>query len=129
MEIRQEHAAVTGTVEPDRRRTLAHWVHWGLLGGLLASSALMVLGLAIVFARHQPRPIGSPPAFRHVLTGMLRGDGLSLLELGLVLLMLTPAARVLILAVGWSRERNVRSAGIAFTVLALLILSIVLGVG
>lgn len=67
--------------------------------------------------------------FRHILAGALRGDGLSPLEPGLVLLMLTPAARVLILAVGWSCERNARSAATAFTVLALLIVSIVLGVG
>ena len=106
---------------------LARAVSWTLTTGLTASVVLMLLGWALMLR-------GAPP--EHPETGWLalplralHGDGAALLALGLVVLMLTPVARVLILAVGWARDRDWTFSLIAFCVLVLLSLSVVLGTG
>jgi uncharacterized membrane protein len=65
----------------------------------------------------------------NVVRDALRGDGIDLIDLGLLALISTPALRVAVLALAWAREREWRFAGVAIAVLALLALGMVLGVG
>jgi uncharacterized membrane protein len=108
--------------------TLARVVRWTLLSGLIASVLLLLAGWTMRVVR--------PPAERQsgvvVPTLVVRaaeGDGAALVELGLVILMLTPVARVLALAVGWLVHRDWTFGLIACCVLALLVLSVLLGTG
>ena len=64
-----------------------------------------------------------------LLNMALHGDGVALLDLGFLVLMLTPLARVFILGIGWGSERRWRLAAVAFTVLGLLAISMLIGVG
>ena len=58
-----------------------------------------------------------------------KGDGTAILQLGLLVLMLTPVARVVVLAVGWLVDREWRFALVALFVFALLMTSLILGTG
>jgi uncharacterized membrane protein len=93
--------------------------------GLTASVLLIVVGW-IVIATHA-RAADGPDA--GLWSRAVHGDGTAILGLGLVLLMLTPVARVLVLAVGWLSSRDFTFSLIAFFVLALLSLSVLLGTG
>jgi uncharacterized membrane protein len=107
---------------------LAHAVSVTLFSGLTVSVILILLGW--FFAGRT-----EPPENTHI-RGVLalpsravHGDGTAILELGLLVLMLTPVARVLILAIGWARTKDWTFSLIAFFVLALLALSVLLGTG
>jgi uncharacterized membrane protein len=111
------------------RHRLEHAVHLTLLAGVTASGLLLFAGLLLLFAGHQPRPEGLPPAFRALLQGAFRGDGLSIIHLALLLLMATPLVRVAVLAVGWAAQGDRRFAAVALIVLGLLAVSLAIGVG
>jgi uncharacterized membrane protein len=111
---------------------LARAVSWTLTCGLTASVVLMLLGWAFTLKPTAPENHAEHHAEKGWLALPLRalhGDGAALLSLGLVVLMLTPVARVLILSVGWARDRDWTFSLIAFCVLALLSLSVLLGSG
>jgi uncharacterized membrane protein len=108
---------------------LEHWVGRTLLAGLIASGLLLVPGLVIVLVTAAPRPEGAPPALGELLRRGLAGDGVALLDLGLLTLMGTPVLRVAVLAVGWWWEGDRRFASVALAVLALLCFSFAIGFG
>lgn len=106
---------------------LHHRVHIVLRAGVVASGLLLAAGLALVLAGDPSGAI--PTSVPAALRGALRGDGVSLIVLGLLVLMATPISRVAILAAGWFREGDRRFAAVAGAVLAILALGVVLGVG
>ena len=107
---------------------LDRWVQRTLFSGSL-SGVLLVLGLLIVFMRREPRPAGPPPGLGVLIRSVLSGNGLSIIELGLLVLMVTPLFRVAVLVGGWALERERRFAIVALVVLCLLGLSLILGIG
>lgn len=109
-------------------RRLEHAVHWTLLSGMVISSALLISGIVAMLAQ------GSQQAPRQESLATLirdasRLDGPALTTLGLLALMVTPVLRVVVLLIGWALDRDWRFAAVAMVVLALLILSMSLGVG
>lgn len=108
---------------------LAHAVHSLLLWGLIISCAFLLIGLLLVFWRHEPRPVGFPEAGYALLRHAMQGNGVAILNLGLLILILTPSFRVLVLVIGWSLDRDWLFAAIALCVLILLAMSLRLGVG
>jgi uncharacterized membrane protein len=58
-----------------------------------------------------------------------RFHGPAITTLGLLVLMVTPIMRVVVLLVGWAARRDWLFAAVALVVLALLILSLLLGAG
>jgi uncharacterized membrane protein len=62
-----------------------------------------------------------------VVHGTMRGDGHSLILFGLLLLILTPVARVFFAVFGFLRERDWMYAAISAVVLAILLCSMLLG--
>src|SRR5690348_12539708 len=108
---------------------LRRWVHWSLLAGVIVSGTLLALGLLVTLVSGQPRPEGKPPDLQTLLRQAAHGEGVGLLDVGLMLLIATPVLRVAVLAAGWAVERQWRFAAVAAAVLALLGLSLVLGVG
>ena len=108
---------------------LEHWVHHSLRAGLIVSGLLLASGLVSALIRGGPRPEGAPPPLPRVLRGAFRGEGVDLLDLGLLVLIGTPVLRVAVLAVGWGLAGRWRFAAIALAVLALLGVSLELGLG
>ncbi|MBV8557098.1 MAG: DUF1634 domain-containing protein [Planctomycetaceae bacterium] len=106
-----------------------HSVHWSLLSGLAVSALLLALGLGLALIRGGPRPEGPPHPLSALLRGAAHGEGVDLLDLGLLILIGTPVLRVAVLAVGWWTMGDRRFAAVALTVLALLGLSLALGLG
>jgi uncharacterized membrane protein len=105
---------------------LARIVSWALFSGLAISVALFVAGWLLT-ARS-----GSPALQKGPLLSVsraLQGEPTAILECGLVVLMLTPVARVFILALGWALRKDWVFSLIAFCVLSLLGLSVLLGTG
>jgi uncharacterized membrane protein len=104
---------------------LMHVVRRTLQSGLTVSAVLILLGGVLAITRSPARyPRDSGMVYR-----AMKGDSSAMLNLGLIVLMLTPVARVLVLAVGWFRSRDWTFSLVAFCVLALLVLSILLGTG
>ncbi|MBX6313696.1 MAG: DUF1634 domain-containing protein [Isosphaeraceae bacterium] len=114
---------------PSPARRLERWVHWALLTGLVASGLLLALGLITALASGRPRPEGPPPPLALVIRAAVRGEGVGLIDLGLLALIGTPLLRVAVLAIGWAVERQWIFVAVALTVLGLLLLSFTLGVG
>jgi uncharacterized membrane protein len=111
--------------EDEQEYRLVHVVSWTLLLGLSASVALIVSGWLLSLrqgASEQQTNTG-------LLARVQHGDPTAILECGLIVLMLTPVARVFILAVGWAQRRDWTFSLIAFIVLALLAFSVLLGTG
>lgn len=108
---------------------LGHWVHRSLLAGLVVSGLLMAAGLAVALGTGRPRPDGPPAPLGSNLRLAARGDGVGLMDLGLLVLMATPVLRVVVLAVGWGLERHWRFLAVALAVLGLLGVSAWMGVG
>jgi uncharacterized membrane protein len=109
------------------------------IGGLLRAgvvvSAIVVLAGAIVYlARNGESPInyrnfhGEPADFRSI-SGVLRQvmalRGRGIIQLGLVLLIATPVARVAFSILGFAREGDRMYATVASIVLLILLYSIV----
>ena len=69
-----------------------------------------------------------PAAYRGVagiVAGSLRGDGAAIIQLGLLLLIATPVARVAFAAIGFWLEGDRAYVAISLTVLAILIYSLI----
>jgi uncharacterized membrane protein len=112
-----------------RQSALKHLVHFVLLWGVLLSGALLLLGLAFSLAQGHPWPEPKPPRLSSLVDRALRGDGTALVDLGVLVLLGTPALRVAVLMVGWRLGGSRRFAVVACVVLALLSLSVWLGAG
>jgi uncharacterized membrane protein len=116
--------------EFDKSHRLAHWVHVGLLAGVVLSGATMAGGLALALAEGR---LGDGNQATGSLRGLfdraLNGSSAGLMELGLLVLIFTPVLRVAMLVVGWAIARQFRFAATALVVLALLLLSMWLGLG
>ena len=117
--------STSGKSSPRLRRM----IHVILLGGVVTSGLLLVIGLVVVFAGHQPRPAEVPPSIGELVQRAAHGDGVAMIYTGLVLLMLTPLAQVTAATLGWLVAGPRRFALAAAVVFALLLLSLWLGVG
>jgi uncharacterized membrane protein len=115
--------------DPRQNERLQRAVHWTLLGGVALSGSLMLVGLAVALLGAQPRPHNMPPGLVALLRTSLSGNGASMIELALLVLMATPVMRVAVLGIGWAMSGTRRFAVVALAVLALLGFSIFLGIG
>ncbi|MGE5590409.1 MAG: DUF1634 domain-containing protein [Bacillota bacterium] len=96
--------------------------------GLYLSLAVIVLGLVLVAAAPpQPAELKALPV-PELVRGLAQGHGVAVLDLGLILLMLTPVARVIAALVSFSAEGNRRFAWISLGVLLVLTVSVLVAV-
>jgi uncharacterized membrane protein len=100
-------------------------IQWVLRCGLAASALLMLAGLALKVAGVDTAAPAVP--LDAVLGPLDPAD--RLMVLGVLVLGLTPAARVLALVGVWARERDWRFAAVAVTVLVVLGVAALLGGG
>jgi uncharacterized membrane protein len=107
-----------------------------LRGGVILSASVTLIGGIMFLASHGSVPAsyhtftGEPAELRTVggvIAGVLRGDSISVIQLGVLLLIATPIARVLISVIGFARERDWMYVGCSLIVLALLSYGLVHG--
>ncbi len=120
--------AIAGDVEKKKEReySLDHVVSRVLLAGVLASVVLMLLGMVLLalnpgLAQANVLPVGQ------VLKLVPHFHPMALIDLGLLVLLLTPLARVIIAGLGFALEGDWLFASIALLVLAVLVISLVVG--
>jgi uncharacterized membrane protein len=102
--------------------------------GVLGSAAIVIFGGAIFLARHGHEPIpyyvfhGEPAEFRRI-PGILKAAasfrGRGIIQLGLLLLIATPIARVAFSSVGFMAEKDRLYAVFAMIVCMVLLYSLV----
>jgi uncharacterized membrane protein len=105
-----------------------------LRGGVLLSAGLLILGMLLytISSLRSGAPAFSstyPHSLSDVIHGLTHGDPLAVLALGLLVLLLTPVARVLISIFAFARERDWLYVGITALVLLILLVSFLLGRG
>lgn len=121
-------------------RKVELFISWLLRTGVMISLTLLVAGVSVMF-RHHPLYRSShtelaaltsargvyPHTVSAVLQSAREGRGQGIAMLGLLLLIATPVFRVAVSVVLFARERDLLFVALTTTVLALLILSFVLG--
>jgi uncharacterized membrane protein len=104
-----------------------------LRAGVLLAAFVVFTGGIIYLARHGSEPAdyrafhGEPSDLRTipgVLRETLAGQGRSIIQLGLLLLIATPVARVLLSILGFAAERDRMYMGFATIVLVILLYSL-----
>ena len=101
--------------------------------GVLLSAAVVFAGGCIYLSRHAHEPAnyrvfrGEPSDYRTipgVIQSVIRGRGRGLIQLGLLLLIATPIARVAFSIVGFAIERDRLYVAFTLIVLAILLFSL-----
>jgi uncharacterized membrane protein len=104
-----------------------------LRAGLIVAAAVVVVGAVVHLIRHGPeqpsyRIFRGEPADLRSIGGILRDSlqwhGAALIQLGLVLLLATPVARVALSVVAFALQRDRLYVGVTLTVMAILLYSI-----
>jgi uncharacterized membrane protein len=104
-----------------------------LRSGVLLSAAVVLWGGCVYLSRHAREPanyrvfLGEPSEFRTirgVIRSVMNGRGRGLIQLGLLLLIATPIARVAFSVVGFAIERDRMYVGFTLIVLAILLYSL-----
>jgi uncharacterized membrane protein len=103
-----------------------------LRGGVLLSAGVIALGAILYYVRWLGTGgKASEGAFPHTLAavgnGLSHGDPLAVIVLGLLLLLATPVLRVAVSIITFAMERDWLYTGITLLVLAILVLSFLLG--
>jgi uncharacterized membrane protein len=104
-----------------------------LRAGVLLSAAVVLSGACVYLSRHVHERVdysifrGEPSEFRTipgVIKSVMNGRGRGLIQLGLLLLIATPIARVAFSVVGFALERDRMYVAFTLTVLAILLYSL-----
>ncbi|MBA2683653.1 MAG: DUF1634 domain-containing protein [Gemmatimonadaceae bacterium] len=107
-----------------------------LRGGVILSAAVTLIGGVLYLAAHGMAPAsyhifaGEPAGLRTVggvFAGAARGDAASIIQLGVLLLIATPVARVFISVIGFARERDWMYVACSLIVFGLLCFSLIHG--
>jgi uncharacterized membrane protein len=107
-----------------------------LRGGVILSASVTLIGGIMFLASHGTVPVsyhtfsGEPEGLRTVggvIEGVVHGDSISIIQLGVLLLIATPIARVLFSVLGFARERDWMYVACSTLVLALLLYGLVHG--
>lgn len=119
---------------PQRDYQMDRIISFVLRGGVLLSAGLLILGALLYFVRvlwdgAPANPLTFPHSLGDVFSGLGHGDPLAILALGLIVLLLTPVARVAISIFAFARERDWLYVGITTLVLLILLVSFLLGRG
>ena len=122
-----------GSGTPREKHEAEDLLAWVLrVGVLVAASVVMAGGVYYLFIhggdqaayRHFSVPRPESVQLRNVLGGVVHGQSRSLIQLGLLLLIATPVARVFFAAVLFIRERSRLYAAVSLFVLLVLIASL-----
>jgi len=122
-------------VQRMRDQQLEQIVSGLLRTGVLLAGAVVILGGALFLLRHGHEHVtyanfaAAPAMYRRpdlIFQGMLRGQARSVIQLGLLLLIATPVARVILCLIGFAMERDRTYVAISSIVLAVLLVGLFL---
>jgi uncharacterized membrane protein len=136
----QTHRASSAARSPNDRQSpdtssidMAAVIGWILQGGVILSSAIILLGVIMIPLRGGGLSGQIIQVFPHTLdqvwAGLLVFQPQAIIALGLVLLIATPVIRVAASVIAFALEHDRRYVIITFAVLVILIASFVLGKG
>jgi uncharacterized membrane protein len=122
-------------LQPDtgRDRSMEDFLGTLLRIGVTLAGLVVAIGACIYMARHATEPAdyghfeGTPPEyldFWAIVTGVLNGRGRALIQMGLLILVATPVARVFFSLILFAKERDWRYVAITSVVFAMLLVSI-----
>jgi len=114
-------------MDTNKERQVEHLIHHTLRAGVSISATLLAVGLFVVIVRDTPRPAVAPP-LSEILRLAFTANEVGWIYLGLLLLMTTPVALVMMLVHGYARTGWRRFALIALLVLLLLGTGFALGI-
>jgi uncharacterized membrane protein len=98
-----------------------------LLIGSLCAAALLILGLGVLSFQAESKDYVSPlirPHFSVSLSNLLRGEPTAIINLGILMMMLTPFFRVVTAAFSFFWEKDFKYAAVALGVTAILLFTI-----
>lgn len=114
-------------------RVMSNIIGWLLQGGVMLSSAVIILGLILLAFTPQAFSQASVETFPHtpgmLWTGLQNWQAEAVITLGLLLLIATPVLRVAVSVVAFGLEHDWRYVVITLIVLAILIISFTIGHG
>ena len=113
-------------MDTNKEHQVERLIHYTLRAGVSMSAILLTVGLSIVVVRDTPRPRVAPP-LSEILRLAFTANEVGLLYLGLLLLMITPVAVVMMLVYGYARIGWWRFALISLLILLLLGTGLALG--
>ena len=99
-----------------------------LRDGVLLSFALLLLGTIFVLVADRPVDSLHASDLKHAGSQIHDGDLSVFIHIGLIVLMLTPFARIVVLVYEFARERESAFVAISLGVLLFMIASIVIGI-
>jgi uncharacterized membrane protein len=103
------------------------WVAAVLRWGSYLSAALMLAGVVLVFfLADVPIQVGSAMPLGTMLSSLRHANPYAVMQLGVVLLLLTPLARLVVAAVSFWLEGERRYAVVSLAVLVIILASLVL---
>ena len=108
-------------------------IGWILQGGVLTSAAVICIGILLLFV-HPDQLLSQqllvfPHTLRQVWSGLLALHPQAFIALGLLLLIATPVVRVFASIFAFALEQDRRYVAITTVVLAILLISFLLGKG
>jgi uncharacterized membrane protein len=115
------------------------WLSRILRGGVVISSVIILVGIALIFVHHPSyatggagvdvviREMAAPHSLAEVFWGIAQGEGRAIIVLGLCVLIATPMARVAASLLLFLHQRDKKFVLITSLVLLLLLLSFWLG--
>jgi uncharacterized membrane protein len=92
-----------------------------LVTGMVLSFSIMVIGL-VMYAISPTE--GTTLPMDKILDGIVQGNPIAVIDLGIVLLIATPLVRIIAAGITFGLERDYRFLGIAVFVLAMIVLAI-----
>lgn len=98
-----------------------------LLAGVITSFAFLTLALTVDMISAERASNVVPAQVRHILADALQGDPGALAHIGILVLLATPLARVIVLVTEFTRARDRAFTAISIGVLLLLGASIAIG--
>ena len=92
-----------------------------LVTGMVLSFSIMIVGL-VLYAITPTE--GTTLPLDKVLDGILKGNPIAVIDLGIVILIATPLVRVIAACLTFGAERDYRFVGVSLFVLAMIILAV-----
>ncbi|NLK24957.1 MAG: DUF1634 domain-containing protein [Euryarchaeota archaeon] len=108
-------------MERDRSR-IDRYVHLVLLTGTICSISVLTLGLLLYLI--SPVEVGEGLPMDQMMGGLLAGNPIAIINLGILLLIATPLTRVLAAAVVFTIDKEPRFVAVSLIVIATITLAI-----
>ncbi len=100
-----------------------------LIAGTIGSFALMAIGFAMLVGSSPSLEASQIMPFSKIAGNLAAFDPTAILSLGIVILLLTPLARVFMTSVLFFKQRDFLYVGISAIVIVVLVASLLLGAG